>query len=43
VREGDRLVGTHDGRSDSPGGLVPSTLRNSAVVEHASILETTRQ
>ena len=43
VREGDRLVGTYDGKKrDLPGGLVPSTLWNSAVVEHASVLETTK-
>ena len=43
VREGDRLVGTYDGKKrDLPGTLVPSTLWNSAVVEHASVLETTK-
>jgi hypothetical protein len=43
VRDGDRLVGTYDGKKrDLPGTLVPSTLWNSAVVEHASVLETTK-
>ena len=43
VRQGDRLVGTYDGKKrDLPGHLVPSTLWNSAVVEHASVLETTK-
>lgn len=43
VREGDRLVGTYDGKQrDLPGTLVPSTLWNSAVVEHSSVLETTK-
>lgn len=43
VRDGDRLVGTYDGKQrDLPGHLVPSTLWNSAVVEHSSILETTK-
>lgn len=43
VREGDRLVGTYDGKQrDLPGNLVPSTLWNSAVVEHSSVLETTK-
>jgi Domain of unknown function (DUF6134) len=43
VREGDRLIGTYDGKKrDLPGTLVPSTLWNSAVVEHASVLETTK-
>lgn len=43
VREGDRLVGNYDGKKrDLPGTLVPSTLWNSAVVEHSSVLETTK-
>ncbi|WP_119301724.1 DUF6134 family protein [Dongia deserti] len=43
ARNGDRLVGTYDGKKrDLPGHLVPSTLWNSAVVEHASVLETTK-
>jgi hypothetical protein len=43
VRDGDRLVGTYDGKKrDLPGTLVPSTLWNSAVVEHSSVLETTK-
>ena len=43
MRDGDRLVGTYDGKQrDLPGTLVPSTLWNSAVVEHASVLETTK-
>ena len=43
VREGDRLVGTYDGKQrDLPGHLVPSTLWNSAVVEHSSVLETSK-
>jgi hypothetical protein len=43
VRAGDRLVGSYDGKNrDLPGTLVPSTLWNSAVVEHASVLETTK-
>jgi hypothetical protein len=43
AREGDRLVGTYDGKKrDLPGHLVPSTLWNSAVVEHSSVLETSK-
>jgi hypothetical protein len=43
VRKGDRLVGTYDGKQrDLPGHLVPSTLWNSAVVEHSSVLETSK-
>ncbi len=43
VRKGDRLVGTYDEKQrDLPGHLLPSTLWSSAVVEHGSILETTR-
>jgi Family of unknown function (DUF6134) len=43
ARKGDRLVGTYDGKKrDLPGHLLPSTLWNSAVVEHAAVLETTR-
>jgi hypothetical protein len=43
AREGERLVGTYDGKKrDLPGSLVPSTLWNSAVVEHSSVLETTK-
>jgi hypothetical protein len=43
VRDGDRLVGTYDGKKrDLPGTLVPSTLWNSAVVEHSSVLETSK-
>jgi uncharacterized protein DUF6134 len=42
-RKGDRLVGTGDGKQrDLPGTLVPSTLWNSAVVEHSSVLETSK-
>jgi hypothetical protein len=43
ARKGDRLVGTYDGKKrDLPGHLLPSTLWSSAVVEHGSVLETTR-
>lgn len=43
VREGERLVGVYDGKKrDLPGHLVPSTLWNSAVVEHSSVLETSK-
>lgn len=43
ARSSDRLVGTYDGKKrDLPGHLVPSTLWNSAVVEHGSVLETTK-
>lgn len=43
AREGDRLVGVYDGKKrDLPGHLVPSTLWNSAVVGHSSVLETTK-
>jgi len=43
AREGDRLVGTYDGKKrDLPGNLIPTTLWNSAVVEHNSVLETTK-
>ena len=43
AREGDRLVGTYDDkRRDLPGHLLPSTLWNSAVVEQASVLETSK-
>jgi hypothetical protein len=43
TREGDRLVGSYDGkRRDLPGNLIPTTLWNSAVVEHSSVLETTK-
>lgn len=42
-REGDRLVGNYDGKKrDLPGTLIPTTLWNSAVVEHSSVLETTK-
>ena len=42
-REGDRLVGSYDGKQRNlPGDLVPSTLWNSAVVEDNSVLETTK-
>lgn len=42
-REGDRLVGTYDGKKrDLPGNLIPTTLWNSAVVEHSSVLETVK-
>jgi hypothetical protein len=43
ARKGDRLVGTYDGKQrDLPGHLIPTTLWNSAVVEHSSVLETTK-
>jgi hypothetical protein len=43
VREGDRLIGTYDGKKRNlPGNLIPTTLWNSAVVEHSSVLETTK-
>jgi hypothetical protein len=43
AREGDRLVGSYDGKKrDLPGNLIPTTLWNSAVVEHSSVLETTK-
>jgi hypothetical protein len=43
ARDGDRLVGTYDGKQRVlPGHLVPSTLWNSAVVEHSSVLETSK-
>ena len=43
AREGDRLVGTYDGKKrDLPGTLIPATLWNSAVIEHSSVLETTK-
>lgn len=43
TREGDRLVGTYDGKKrDLPGTLIPTTLWNSAVVEHSSALETVK-
>ena len=42
-RDGDRLVGTYDGKKrDLPGNLIPTTLWNSAVVEQTSVLETTK-
>jgi hypothetical protein len=42
-REGDRLVGSYDDKKrDLPGHLIPTTLWNSAVVEHSSVLETTK-
>lgn len=43
MRDGDRLVGSYDGKKrDLPGHLIPTTLWNSAVIEHASVLETTK-
>jgi Family of unknown function (DUF6134) len=43
ARDGDRLVGTYDGKKrDLPGHLIPTTLWNSAVVEHSSVLETVK-
>jgi hypothetical protein len=43
ARKGDRLVGNYDDKKrDLPGHLLPSTMWNSAVVEHGSVLETTR-
>ncbi len=43
ARDGDRLVGSYDGkRRELPGDLIPTTLWNSAVVERASVLETTK-
>lgn len=43
ARDGDRLVGTYDGkRRDLPGNLIPTTLWNSAVVEQSSVLETVK-
>ena len=43
ARKGDRLVGSYDGKKrDLPGHLLPSTLWNSAVVEHSSVLETSK-
>ncbi len=42
-RKGDRLVGTYDDKKrDLPGNLIPTTLWNSAVVEHSSVLETVK-
>jgi Family of unknown function (DUF6134) len=42
-RKGDRLVGTYDDKQrDLPGDLIPTTLWNSAVVEHSSVLETVK-
>ncbi len=42
-RDGNRLVGTYDGKKrDLPGNLIPTTLWNSAVVEHSSVLETVK-
>lgn len=42
-RKGDRLVGTYDDKQrDLPGNLIPTTLWNSAVVEHSSVLETVK-
>jgi hypothetical protein len=43
VRQGDRLVGSYgDKERNLPGDLIPATLWNSAVVEHSSVLETTK-
>ena len=43
TREGDRLIGTCDGKERNlPGNLIPTTLWNSAVVEHSSVLETVK-
>ena len=43
ARSSGRLVGTYDGKERNlPGHLVPSTLWNSAVVEHGAVLETTK-
>ncbi len=43
LREGNRLVGNYDGKKrDLPGTLIPTTLWNSAVIEHTSVLETTK-
>lgn len=42
-RKGDRLVGKYDDKErDLPGNLIPSTLWNSAVVEHSAVLETVK-
>ena len=42
-RKGDRLVGKYDDKDrDLPGNLIPTTLWNSAVVEHSSVLETVK-
>jgi hypothetical protein len=43
TRQGDRLVGSYDGKKrDLPGNLIPTTLWNSAVVEKTSVLETVK-
>jgi Family of unknown function (DUF6134) len=42
-RKGDRLVGKYDDNERNlPGNLIPTTLWNSAVVEHSSVLETVK-
>ncbi len=42
-REGDRLVGTYEGKKrDLPGYLIPSTLWNSAATGHSAVLETVK-
>lgn len=43
ARSGDRLVGSYDGKErDLPGHLIPTTLWNSAAVEHSAVLDTLR-
>lgn len=43
ARNGDRLVGSYDGKErDLPGYLIPTTLWNSAAVEHSAVLDTLR-
>ena len=43
AREGDRLIGSYDGKQrDLPGYLIPTTLWNSAAVEHSAVLDTLR-
>lgn len=41
LREGERLVGSYDGKQrDLPGYLIPTTLWNSAAIGHSAVLET---
>jgi hypothetical protein len=43
ARDGDRLIGSYDGKlRDLPGYLIPTTLWNSAVVGHSAVLDTVR-
>jgi hypothetical protein len=42
-RDGERLVGTYDGKDRNlPGYLIPTTLWNSAAVGHSAVLDTVR-